>query len=120
MAGVAWLAESDGKRQIHHSRRSRPYNSVVRRLKTVGPQKSSIAPRPKAISKAPFTLTFARQPKALGFTREEDLRHPLCRIGGARFAEDGTANEPRLTKYLRVPTFTYSGSDRFVWPPEEA
>ena len=73
---------------MHHSRRSRPYNSVVRRLRTVGPQKSSIAPRPKAISKAPFTLTFARQPKALGFTREEDLQasvmpnwwRAICRV----------------------------------------
>ena len=72
MAEVTWLAGSDGKRLEHHSRRSRPYNSVVRRLRTVGPQRSSIAPRAKAISKAPFTLTFARQPKALGFTLEED------------------------------------------------
>ena len=47
---------------------------------------------------------------------------------GIRYAElvarglpgfmDGTANIPRLTKQLRVPSFTYSGSDRFVWPPE--
>jgi hypothetical protein len=100
MAGVTWLAESDGKRQMHHSRRSRPYNSVVRRLRTVGPQKSSIAPQPKAISKAPFTLTFARQPKALRFTREEDLqgiRYAELVARGLRSFMDGTANVPRLT-----------------------
>ena len=32
---------------------------------------------------------------------------------------DGTANIPSITKQLRLPSFTYSPSDRFVWPLEE-
>jgi hypothetical protein len=32
---------------------------------------------------------------------------------------DGTANVPRITKFLRLPNFTYSAFDRYVWPREE-
>jgi len=55
----------------------------------VGPQRSSIAPRTKAISKAPFILTFARQPKTLRFTREENqsLHSPIALMPVSRHVE---------------------------------
>ena len=113
------------KEQEEQQRRQTRYDEVVRNRDALADELRREYP----IIAAQLSELVARVDKSDGeidWVNNRALPSGVSRIASAELIArglpgflDATAEIPRITKQLRLPSFTYSAFDRYVWPLEK-